>query len=157
LNVPPDRRGLVASPDLAALAGFRTALNAAYGTDLAAGATVSASSSRADAPASAAVDASLDSYWSPDVTGPATLTLQFPSAVTFDRIVLQEGIAAGQRVSGFFVEGQTSEGWQRISTGTTIGYKRILPTTATSLRVTIAESIGTPAIARVALAKAGAR
>ena len=26
LNVPPDRRGLVASPDLAALAGFRTAL-----------------------------------------------------------------------------------------------------------------------------------
>ena len=147
-------------PDLAALAGFRTALNAAYGTDLSAGATVTASSSRSDAPAAAALDASLDTYWSPDATGPATLTLQFPSAVTFDRVVLQEGIALGQRVSAFFVEARTVEGWQRVATGTTIGHKRILPTPltqATSLRVTIAESIGTPAIARVALAKTAAR
>ena len=160
LNVPPDRRGLVASPDLAALAGFRTALNAAYGTDLAAGATVTASSSRSDAPASAVLDASLDTSWSPDLPGPATLTLQFPSAVTFDRVVLQEGIALGQRVSAFFVEARTVEGWQRVATGTTIGHKRILPTPltkATSLRLTIAESIGTPALARIALAKTAAR
>jgi alpha-L-fucosidase len=156
LNVPPDRRGLVASPDLASLAGFRMALNAVYGTDLSAGATVTASSSRSDAPAAAVLDASLDTSWSPDAAGPATLTLQFPSAVTFDRVVLQEGIALGQRVSAFFVEAQTVEGWQRVATGTTIGHKRILPTPltkATSLRVTIAESIGTPAIARIALAK----
>jgi alpha-L-fucosidase len=160
LNVPPDPRGLVASPDLAALAGFRKALDTAYGTDLAAGATVSASSSRTDAPASAVLDTSLDTSWSPDTAGPSTLTLQFPSAVRFDRVIVQEGIASGQRVSAFFVEAQTVEGWQRVATGTTIGHKRILPTpmtTATSLRVTIAESIGTPAIARVALARSASR
>jgi alpha-L-fucosidase len=160
LNVPPDRRGLVASPDLSALAGFRTALNAAYGTDLAAGATVTATSSRSDAPAANVLDASLDTYWSPEAAGPATLTLQFPSAVRFDRVVLQEGIALGQRVSGYFVEARTVEGWQRVATGTTIGHKRILPTPltqATSLRVTIAESIGTPAIARIALANTAVR
>jgi len=47
-----------------------------------------------------------------------------------------------------------------VATGTTIGHKRILPTPltkATSLRVTIAESIGTPALARIALAKTAAR
>jgi len=108
----------------------------------------------------AVLDASLDTYWSPDATGPSTLTLQFPSAVTFDRVVLQEAIALGQRVSSFYVEAQTSEGWQRVATGTTIGHKRILPapmTKATSLRVTIAESIGAPAIARVSLAKVATR
>ena len=88
------------------------------------------------------------------------MTLQFPSVVTFDRVVLQEGIALGQRVSAFFVEAQTLEGWQRVATGTTIGHKRILPTPltkATSLRVTIAESVGTPpAIARIALARTAA-
>jgi alpha-L-fucosidase len=150
----------VASPDLSALAGFRTALNAAYGTDLAAGATVTATSSRSDAPAANVLDASLDTYWSPEAAGPATLTLQFPSAVRFDRVVLQEGIALGQRVSGYFVEARTVEGWQRVATGTTIGHTRILPTPltqATSLRVTIAESIGTPAIARIALANTAVR
>jgi alpha-L-fucosidase len=160
LNVPPDRQGLIASPDLSALAGFRTALDAAYGADLAAGATITASSSRSDAPVTAVLDASLDTYWSPDATGPSTLTLQFPSAVTFDRVVLQEAIALGQHVSSFYVEARTSEGWQRVATGTTIGHKRILPTPmtkATSLRVTIAESIGAPAIARVSLAKVATR
>ena len=40
LNVPPDRRGLIADPDLAALAGMRERLDRVYGRDLAAGATV---------------------------------------------------------------------------------------------------------------------
>ena len=40
LNVPPDRRGLIADPDLAALTGMRERLDRVYGRDLAAGATV---------------------------------------------------------------------------------------------------------------------
>jgi alpha-L-fucosidase len=35
LNVPPDRRGLIADPDLAALAGMRARLDRVYGRDLA--------------------------------------------------------------------------------------------------------------------------
>jgi alpha-L-fucosidase len=156
LNVPPDRRGLIGSADLASLAGFHAALDATYGTDLAAGANASATSARADAPASAVLDASLDSFWAPDAALPATLSLQLPAAATFDRVVLQEAIALGQRIEAFTVEAQTSEGWQRIGTGTTIGNKRILVvprTTATAVRLTIAESRDVPAIARIALAR----
>jgi alpha-L-fucosidase len=157
LNVPPDRRGQLAAPDVAALAGFRRELDATYSTDLLGGAKASASSERPDAPASAVLDSDIDSYWAPSAPAlPATLTLELNRATTFDRVVLQEAIALGQRVGAFIVEAETSDGWQRIATGTTIGHKRILPvplTTATSVRVTIVESRDVPAIARVALAR----
>ena len=98
----------------------------------------------------------LDSYWAPSAALPATLTLELARATTFDRVVLQEAIALGQRVGAFIVEADTTEGWQRIATGTTIGHKRIIPvplTTATAIRLTIVESRDAPAIARIALAR----
>ncbi len=156
LNVPPDRRGLLAAPDVAALQGFHAGLDRIYGTDLAAGATATASSERADAPASAALDPSLDTFWSPSASVPAVLNIQLAAAATFDRVVLQEAIQLGQRVEAFTVEAQTADGWQRVATGTTIGYKRILPvplTTATNLRLTVVDATGAPAIARFALAR----
>jgi alpha-L-fucosidase len=153
LNVPPDRRGLIAAPDLAALDGFRTALDEIYGTDLAAGATASASSEQPDSQAAAGIDQSLDTFWAPAVF-PATLTLRLNAPKTFDRVVVQEAIALGQRVQAFIVEAETADGWQRIATGTTVGHKRILVvprTTAASVRITIVDSRDAPAIARVAL------
>jgi alpha-L-fucosidase len=156
LNVPPDTRGRLAAPDVAALTGFRAALDATYTANLAVGATASASSAQSDAPPDAVLDVSLDTFWSPAASGPASLTLRLQNPTTFDRVVLQEAIALGQRVESFTVEAETADGWQRIATGTTMGHKRILSvplTTATSLRVTIVDSRDTPALARVALAR----
>lgn len=165
LNVPPDRRGQLAAPDVAALTGFHAALEATYGTDLVAGAKASASSEQPEATAASVLDGSLDTFWAPSTMGtvpnspansPAVLTLRLAKPTTFDRVVLQEAIALGQRIESFTVEAETSDGWQRVATGTTIGHKRILPvplTTATALRVTIVESRDTPALARVALAR----
>ena len=156
LNVPPDRRGQLAAPDVTALAGFRRALDATYGPDLMAGTKVTGSSERPDAPARNVLDEDADSYWAPSAALPATLTLELYRATAFDRIVLQEAIALGQRVGAFIVEADTADGWQRIATGTTIGHKRIIPvplTTANAIRLTIVESRDAPAIARIALAR----
>ena len=131
LNVPPDRRGLIADPDLAALSGMRERLDRVYGRDLASGATVA--------------------------TADRTTTLRLPAAATFDRVVVQEDIRAGQHIAGFVVEAEVGGAWQRIATGSTVGYKRILPipsTTAKAVRVTVLDAHGTPHISRVALHRA---
>lgn len=174
LNVPPDQRGQLAAPDVAALEGFHRQLVATYGSNLAAGAAASASSEMPDHPASAVLDASLDTFWAPQsgtvptshgtsgtvpdgadlVPGGQFLTIRMPHAVSFDRVVLQEAIALGQRIGGFIVDAETDGAWHRIATGTTVGHKRILivpRTTVSAVRVTIADSRGTPTLAELSL------
>ncbi|MBK5296555.1 MAG: alpha-L-fucosidase [Vicinamibacteria bacterium] len=131
LNVPPDRRGLIADPDLAALAGMRTRLDRVYGRDLATGAS--------------------------RTTADRTTLLRLPAVAIFDRVVVQEDISAGQHVAGFEVEVQADGAWRRIATGSTVGYKRILPvplTTASAVRVSVLDARGTPRIGRVSLHRA---
>jgi alpha-L-fucosidase len=131
LNVPPDRRGLIADPDLKALAGMRERLDRVYGRDLAAGASVT--------------------------TADGTTTLKLAASVAFDRVVVQEDISEGQHIAGFVVESEQGGTWTRIATGSTVGYKRILPvppTSAGSVRVTVLDAHGTPRIATVSLHRA---
>jgi alpha-L-fucosidase len=131
LNVPPDRRGLVADPDLAALSGMRERLDRVYGRDLAADADV-------------AMEA-------------RTTTLRLPAARRFDRVVVQEDIVNGQHIAGFEVEAETEGAWRRVATGSTVGYKRILQTpstTAAAVRVRVLDAHGTPRISRVSLHRA---
>ena len=131
LNVPPDRRGLIADPDLAALGGMREWLDRVYGRDLAAGATV--------------------------VTAGRTTTLRLPALASFDRVVVQEDIRGGQHIAGFVVEAEIAGQWRRIATGSTVGHKRILPiplTNATAVRVAVLDAHGSSRISRVSLHRA---
>ena len=128
LNVPPDRRGLIADPDLAALSDMRRRLDATYGHDRAAGA--------------ARQDQS------------RVTTLALPAPAEFDRVVVQEDLAGGQSIAGFVVEAWTDGSWRRIATGSTVGYKRIVPvplTRASAVRIRILDAHGEPRIARMSL------
>ena len=104
LNVPPDRRGLIAAPDSAALAQLGGVLRATFARDLAAGARRSA--------------VSRDSS--------AVLTWTLAATAAFDVITLQERIEEGQRVERFEVDVWQEGGWRTVASGTTIGYKRLL-------------------------------
>ena len=67
--------------------------------------------------------------------------------------MIQEHIALGQRVRKFEVEALQNGEWQSIASGTTVGYKRILPVkgiSTTALRVRFIDSRGPLTIARVA-------
>jgi alpha-L-fucosidase len=156
LNVPPDHRGLIAEPDVKALAGFRRLVESTYGRNLISGARATANLSRGPAfEAENVLDEDAGTYWAaPDAATEASLTVTLKQATRFNRVVLQEHIALGQRVGGFTVEALVDGSWRRIGYGTTIGYKRILAvpeTTATAVRVSIHDARACPTLTEIGL------
>lgn len=161
LNVPPDRRGRFHENDVHALMEFRRILDETFALDLARGSTVEADVVRLDhrkfSPENA-VDGDSDSYWAADDgTTEAVLTMTFPAPVTFDRVLLQEPIRLGQRISSFSLEAEESGKWVPMARGTTIGFKRLLrfrTVEARRLRVRIQGALGPPALSNLGVFKA---
>ena len=157
LNVPPDTRGLVAEEDSVRIVEFRQALDQIFANDLCAGAKASTDSRwNRRHPADAILDTTAASYWMAhegDTT--ATITLALPARRTFNRLMLQEPIAMGQRIAAFTVEVLDSNGrWHEVASETTVGYKRIvlLPQVETDrVKINITRSLAEPALCRVAL------
>ena len=154
LNVPPDKRGRIHETDSVRLMEFRAALDRIFATDLADGASAEATEirggSRKYAPAKM-LDGKYDTYWTTDddVTS-ASVTFSLDGVKTFNRVLIQEYIPLGQRVSAFNVEVQDADGnWSKVAEGTTIGYKRILLTdkvSATAVRINIEDSFACPVL-----------
>jgi alpha-L-fucosidase len=132
LNVPPDRRGRIHENDSARLMDFRRARQAAFGKNLADGASAEASHTRGKGKkfsATNVLNENYDSYWTTndDVLNPH-LDIVLKTAQTFNRLQLQEYIPLGQRVYAFYIKycnDETSD-WTDLISATTIGYKRIL-------------------------------
>ncbi|TLS46670.1 hypothetical protein FE633_08230 [Streptomyces montanus] len=123
LNVPPDRRGLFADPDVERLAEFGRVLRDVYGDDLASGA-------RADEVASGSV------------------AVELPQPRTFNVVGLSEDIRHGQLVESFAVDAWLSGAWTQVATGTTVGHRRLVslphPITSGGVRVRVLASRGMP-------------
>lgn len=158
LNVPADRRGLIPEPDQARLLELRTLLDATFATDLAAGATATASNVRGNAERFAAarvLDGDAETYWATDDgVVAADLVLELGAQRVFDRIEIREAIALGQRVDRFAVDARVDGAWREVAQGTTIGPNRILrfaPTKGDAVRVRILEGKGPPTIRSVRL------
>lgn len=112
LNVPPDDRGLICTEDSARVSELGAALRRIFADNLAAGAAAEASRTRGRTfAASNLLDGDYDSFWAaPDRCRSAELTLTLPQERTFNRIMLQEYIPLGQRVSAFHVEALVEAG-----------------------------------------------
>ncbi len=159
LNVPVNRDGLIHPADSIRLMEFRKYLDAAYKTNLAKGKKVSASAEASPKYAAKNLtDGNPESYWT---TGGsvknATLTIDLGKITTFNRIVLQEYIKLGQRVSSFNVQYWDGKAYQLLETQTTIGHKRILtfPTIKSSkIRIVIVEPNADPVLSEIAIYKA---
>jgi alpha-L-fucosidase len=126
LNVPPDRRGLLADADVASLMGMRAKLAALFAVDLAAGASWRA---RMTSASSAEI----------------VYTLRDPATVGV--VDLRENIANGQRVATYRVETSDGGAWREIARGTTIGYRRLTrvePTRVHRLRLTLEDWVEPP-------------
>ena len=146
LNVPPDRRGLIAAPDVERLREFQAHRQRAFAVDLARGKPAMASSSRPGAEPKSAVDGNPGTFWSPEGNGTGSwLEINLGSPTRFNVIMTQEQIAEGQRVEQYRVEALTGQGWKEVARGTTIGHKkldRIPETEASRVRLTIYKSRG---------------
>lgn len=115
LNVPPDRRGLIHTADSSALMEFRRLRDVGFSSDHV----------RA---------------FQRDTAGGATWTATLIDEVTFNCIVLSEGVSLGQRVASFQVEWWDGTVWRHLTSGTTIGHKRILatpPASAKRIRIVV--------------------
>ncbi|PHN03293.1 alpha-L-fucosidase [Flavilitoribacter nigricans] len=156
LNFPVDKRGLIHENDVAQLEKLTEVIKADFAEELAKGNTISASNERGgDYTAAEALDEDPKSYWAAeDGVTEASLTINFDEAVTFNRLLVQENIALGQRVKAFTLEAEMDGSWQEIASETTIGCKRILrlpETTATAVRLNITDAKACPTIANIEL------
>jgi alpha-L-fucosidase len=155
LNVPPNRAGLLDRADVTCLTECAGALEAQLGSDAARGARASATSEARGHPAHSVLNDDLDAWWSPvPADGRAALTLEFRAPVRFAVVDLSEAIQHGQRVAAYGIDALVDGRWQVISTGTTIGHRkldRVEATIAAGMRVRVVSSDDVPMISRVAL------
>ena len=140
--------------------GFKKAREEAFKTNLARG-QVTASSLRGNDKeygVEKVLDGRPDTYWSTEegVTK-AWLEIDFGREIEFNRFLVQENIASGQRVRKFSLRAWKDERYETIAQQTTIGYKRILvfPSIRTrKLQLVIEDSKASPMITNVEVFKA---
>lgn len=126
LNVPPDTRGRIHEIDSVRLMEFRQALDAVFADNL-------ALEQRREG-----------NIW----------TVKVRPGKPFNRVVLQEDIAKGQRISAFTVEVETADGWAPLAQETTVGRKRILlvpQTSCETLRVRVTDALAKPLLKDIGL------
>jgi len=158
LNIPPDRRGLFHENDVAALKGFRKILDSVFDDNLAENASISADSFRGNSAiynAEKAIDGDTETYFATDdeITT-AALEIELPQGKTLNYIVLQEYIKLGQRVETFTISAWENNKWKEITSGTTIGNKRILElggVSTTKIKVEITAAKASPLLSNIAL------
>lgn len=164
LNLPPDRRGLIHEIDVASLKAFSEILKQTFDTNLAQNCRITASNTRSGFSAFQTknlLDQDVDSYWAcDDSLRSAFIELESSTPFYFDRIMLQEPIRLGQRISSFSVEVEENGSWVEVVSGTTIGYKRLLrinPVKTQKIRIHILEANNTITLSEVGLYLASER
>ncbi|MBI5917231.1 MAG: alpha-L-fucosidase [Bacteroidetes bacterium] len=128
LNLPVDARGLVNEADAQRLKELGKAIRADFANDLAKGKPITATDERGRGfEAKNALDENRNTYWATgDSILSASVEIDFGKKTAISRLVLQEYIRLGQRVSAFRVFVFNNEKWEPLASGTTVGYKRIL-------------------------------
>ena len=156
LNIPPDQKGLFHEKDVAALRGFRKILDSVFQKDYAKESKIMADALRGTNPTYAPanmIDGNADTYWAVDdgVTQ-ASFEIDLAATQTLNYLVLQEYIPLGQRVQAFDVSVWQNDGWKKVASETTIGYKRILSlegVKTSKIKVAITAALGCPVISNV--------
>lgn len=131
LNFPADRQGLIHPIDSTNAVTYHQQILRELKTDLLSGLTPSVSNSRGGKfGPKAMTDHLYDTYWATqDGVTKATVTFDLKKVEKINRLMLQEYIPLGQRVSSFVIEYYSEGKWVKVNPHeetTTIGYKRIV-------------------------------
>jgi alpha-L-fucosidase len=158
LNIPPDRRGRINDNDIKSLREWHAILDATFATNLAHGATVTASNTRGKDPQFAPENVTVgkpDRYWSTDdkITTPE-LVIDFGKETTFNVVRIGEYLPLGQRIDSFALDSWQNGKWEQFSEGTSIGSQRLVrtkPITSSKVRLRITSAPVCPAISEVGI------
>lgn len=157
LNVPPTTDGLLHATDVANLAAFAERKRTLFAADFAAGAQVTASTTRdARSRADRVLDHDPDTYWSAaEGEGTGTIEVRLRRPARFDVIRLEEPIRLGQVIHRYSVEVFSGDTWIQVVSGHTIGYKKLdrlpSPFVADRIRVSLLSPFGAPRLSALGL------
>ena len=121
LNVPPDRRGQFAAPDVQRLQEFGATIRGLYANTLAQGKTA----------------------------GVSPCVLDFGGAKAATLVSLQEDISQGERVRAYRIEVRSDGEWRAFARGTVIGQRNLLrmaEVTGDAARLVVDKSEGEPLV-----------
>ena len=131
LGLAPDRDGLLHKNDVQSLKQFGDLLKKIFKTNLAKGATFTASNTRGNNKAKYGTafltDGDRYSYWATDdnVLNPE-LIVDFKKQQTLNVIRLRENIKFGQRIYAFTIDAWQNNEWKEIANATSIGSNRLI-------------------------------
>ena len=156
MNVPPSDKGVIDTKEVKVIEEFTRMREAVFGTNLASGATATATSVRGNNPGkygpAKMLEADYDTYFATD-NDVKTVDIEFTlnGKKTFNRVMLQEYIPLGQRVERFDIQVRENGSWKSWGSGTktTIGHKRIIlgkSVTADAVRISIQSSLACPVL-----------
>lgn len=154
LNFPVDTRGLIHEKDAEQVLKLKKVIDEDFKTELAFGSNIEASSEfHEHTSAKKAIDQSEDTFWKPQKQDKEpVLLISFKEEKEFNRVVAQEFIAKGQRISKYKIQANIRGIWQDIYSGQTIGYKTIMkfnPVKASQVRLIVEESLATPLLSNI--------
>ncbi len=152
INLPPDSTGLIHKTDSTNVVEFRRIITETFKNNLTKGANIKTSSAWSTKyRATNILDNNTETFWAAsDKDSQPEIVIDLKKTQSFNRISIGEPIAYGQRIADFQIEAFTQNGWQKIASATTIGYKRLIRTdkiSASKIKITINKSFGTTAIA----------
>ena len=133
LNVPPTKAGLLHERDVANLAAMRERLTALFAADVTAGRRA---------------------VWRRTGARSAVLDVDLGRPVEVSIADMREDIAHGQLVARYSLSGSDGGAWQTLSSGTTIGYRkldRFGPVRVRGVKLYIEEALAPPRPVRLAL------
>ena len=154
LNIPPDKRGLIHENDVKNLKEWKKLIDHTFSINLAKGAIVTSNNGTGQ---NNILDGNNSTHFittSKDTT--TSIEFQLNGKKTFDVLLLQENIRIGQRIEHFTLDIWKDKQWKQITSGTTVGYKRLLrfePVSTDRVRLRILSSRLNPTIAEFGLFK----
>ncbi len=156
LNFPIMPNGLIHPTDEKNVLEFAKARQEAFGNNLLFGVEATASAHRGKSnkyKGDKTLDGDGETYWAlDDAQKTGSITIDLKKELDFNRFMVQEYIALGQRVKSFTLEALVKGKWEVIDTQTTIGYKRILrfsTVKASKIRFTVTDAKAAPLISNI--------
>lgn len=152
LNIPPNSKGLFSERDVDVLEKVGKQLRQTFAKNLAEGCEINSSSQNSEKfKPEFIIDGNFTTCWIPDANDKQPyFEIKLNRKVKFNRILFQENIKDySQRISQFEVLALIDDQWQKISDGTTVGYKRICRTSdvySDRIKVKITDSRLSPTI-----------
>ena len=158
LNFPVNKDGLISQTDSLNAVQFHQLISQELSHNLLKESRVEGSDVRSHLfSASQVVDDDFDTYWATsDGFNSGSLTFYFKKSQPISKLLIQEYIPLGQRVSHFYVEALQGDEWHPLEIDeetSTIGYKRILrfpKVSVLALRINFLEARGPLCISEVA-------